>query len=51
MQDGSAKFPDMTRLEASVERLIAVGEQGNTDRISGNDTLGRRIRDSSGQQF
>ena len=27
MQDGSAKFPDMTKMEAGIAKLIAVGEQ------------------------
>ena len=41
---------DNSKVEQGIERLIAIGEQGNADRISGTDTLGRKIRDS-GQQY
>ena len=50
MEDGTMTYGNLNRLEQGIERLIAVGEQGNADRIAGTDTLGRRIRDSN-QQF
>ena len=41
---------DNSKVESQNDRIITLLSQANTDRVSGTDTLGRRIRDS-GQQF
>ena len=49
MQDGSATFPDMSRMEAGIERLVSVGQQRFDQAETHSRKFGRDM-DSAFQQ-
>ena len=49
MQDGSAKFPDMSKMEAGLARLIAVSVERKDEARDQARKLGGQVERSGGQ--